>query len=231
MRFNHESPLFLLALIAFSGMAASFVISSTPLSQLQQAPNSQLAQVSCATGDLTCGLVGWWKLNDGSGTTAADSSGSGNNGTLSGSTLPTWTAGEIGGALQFNSAGFVNVGHSSSLDLTSGFTLAFWIKYDSSSGYILAKRSGATNSYSVLVSSSGAVYVVNAKGSTVSTGMTLPPGVWTHVALVVDDTGLDFTPYLNGIAGSTRSLVTAYPSAASQDLLLGASGSGSNGSN
>jgi len=34
------------------------------------------------------GLVGWWKFNEGTGTTASDSSGSGYNGTFTGA--PTW---------------------------------------------------------------------------------------------------------------------------------------------
>jgi hypothetical protein len=33
-------------------------------------------------GNTTNGLIGWWKLTDGSGTSAADSSGNGNTGTL-----------------------------------------------------------------------------------------------------------------------------------------------------
>jgi len=43
------------------------------------------------TIDLTTGLVGHWKLDEGSGTTTADSSGNGNNGTIAGN--PTWPAG------------------------------------------------------------------------------------------------------------------------------------------
>ena len=37
--------------------------------------------------------VAYWKFDEGSGTTAADSSGSGNTGTVNG---PSWTSGEIG---------------------------------------------------------------------------------------------------------------------------------------
>ena len=52
-------------------------------------------------GNTTNGLVGWWKLDDGSGTSAMDSSGNGNTGTLNNS--PTWTtSGMNGGALTFN---------------------------------------------------------------------------------------------------------------------------------
>ena len=39
-------------------------------------------------------LTGWWKLGEGTGITAADSSGFGNTGTLKDATLPTWCAGE-----------------------------------------------------------------------------------------------------------------------------------------
>jgi hypothetical protein len=45
-------------------------------------------------------LVGWWRFDDGSGTTAMDSSGNGNDGTLNGGAQ--WTDGQIGSAIQFN---------------------------------------------------------------------------------------------------------------------------------
>ena len=46
------------------------------------------------------GLVGYWKFDEGSGTTAADLSGSGNNGTLVNG--PSWTQGQVNGALSFD---------------------------------------------------------------------------------------------------------------------------------
>lgn len=53
-----------------------------------------------AVDQVTNGLVLWWKLNEGAGTNAFDSSGNTNTGTLVGS--PTWVAGAIGNAVQFN---------------------------------------------------------------------------------------------------------------------------------
>ena len=51
----------------------------------------------------THGLVGYWKFDEGSGTTASDSSGYGNTGTLStGASAPGWTTGKVGGALSFD---------------------------------------------------------------------------------------------------------------------------------
>jgi len=48
-------------------------------------------------------LVGWWTLDDGSGTTALDSSDFGNDGTLAGN--PQWVTGRLNGALEFDGTG------------------------------------------------------------------------------------------------------------------------------
>ena len=65
-----------------------------------------------------------------------DSSGSGNNGTLSGAGA-TWTAGgKNGGALSFNgSSGNVTVPHSASISLNPSYTLEAWVKPTALSGY------------------------------------------------------------------------------------------------
>jgi hypothetical protein len=49
----------------------------------------------------TSGLVGWWHMDEGTGTLVADSSTSGYDGTLTGDPLPTWINGKvfIGGSL------------------------------------------------------------------------------------------------------------------------------------
>src|SRR2546423_591320 len=57
--------------------------------------------------------VAYWKFDEGSGTTAADSSGFANAGTVNG---PTWTSGEIGGALNFDGVNdYVSVPDASNL--------------------------------------------------------------------------------------------------------------------
>jgi hypothetical protein len=88
-------------------------------------------------------LVGWWKLDDGSGTTAVDSSGYGNDGTLMAGTagFPEWktTGGDfrIGtGALEFHGGvaedegDFVDCGTSAIFDITENITFALWVKID-----------------------------------------------------------------------------------------------------
>jgi len=60
-------------------------------------------EVAALAGGTALGnLVGYWKLDDGSGTLAADSSGSGHNGTLFNG--PRWVAGKSAGAVGFNGA-------------------------------------------------------------------------------------------------------------------------------
>ncbi|MDI6450888.1 hypothetical protein [Anaerobaca lacustris] len=56
----------------------------------------------------TANLVGHWKLDDGSGTVAVDSSDKGHNGTLTGGS--TWVTGAVGGALQFAAGRYVDCG-------------------------------------------------------------------------------------------------------------------------
>lgn len=52
------------------------------------------------SGRLDSGLAGYWRLDDGSGTSATDSSSGGNTGTLNNG--PTWGTGQIGGATSFD---------------------------------------------------------------------------------------------------------------------------------
>ena len=73
----------------------------------------------------TQGLVGYWPLNEGTGTAALDQSGNGNNGTLVNG--PGWTAGLFGNALSFNGTNqYVNVADAASLDLPGPWTVSAW---------------------------------------------------------------------------------------------------------
>jgi hypothetical protein len=71
-------------------------------------------------------LVGAYAFDRGSGTRAADASGTGNAGAINGA---TWTTrGRYGGALRFGGAGeVVRVPASASLDLRGAMTLSAWI--------------------------------------------------------------------------------------------------------
>jgi len=91
------------------------------------------ADGSIATGDTwsfsTGSLVAHWKLDEGSGETASDSSGNGYDGTLVGDTA--WIAGQIEGALVFDgNEDFVDIADSNDLNIVNQITVAAWIKVD-----------------------------------------------------------------------------------------------------
>lgn len=78
------------------------------------------------------GPVAHWKFDEGSGSTAFDSSGNGNDGTLQADMATTsWTTGKYGGALNFDGVDdYVNVPDSAAFDITEGVTVEFWVKPD-----------------------------------------------------------------------------------------------------
>ena len=89
---------------------------------------AELAQV---VSSLSNGLVGYWPLNEGSGTVANDNSGGGNNGALV--NYPTWTTVSTGEALSFDGAtNYVelippNNGGATAADFSTGdFSACIW---------------------------------------------------------------------------------------------------------
>ena len=70
--------------------------------------NTGATAIDCNYSLTPTTLAGWWKLDDASGTTAVDSSGNSNTGTLTNG--PTWTTGTIDGGLSLdNSNDYVNI--------------------------------------------------------------------------------------------------------------------------
>jgi hypothetical protein len=102
------------------GLAIYFSVSIKTL--VSTNPPQNLAAVVTAP---TNGLVGWWKFDEGTGLTTADSSGNGATGTLTNN--PTWVPGQIGTALQFNASNSYVVANNTLPSLTS-FTSCAWIK-------------------------------------------------------------------------------------------------------
>jgi concanavalin A-like lectin/glucanase superfamily protein/putative pyrroloquinoline-quinone binding quinoprotein len=112
------------------------------------APKWKAATTSAVQGWLnwlpTNSALGYWKLDDGSGTTAADSSGK-NPGTLING--PTWTTGKIGQALSFNrtSLQYVSVPHNAAFN-PFPITVAAWFKtpgYSQPMGIVTKRAAGA----------------------------------------------------------------------------------------
>ncbi|TXK32792.1 T9SS type A sorting domain-containing protein [Pontibacter qinzhouensis] len=87
---------------------------------------------SFTTAAFNTGLVGHWKLDETGGTAAADASGNGATGTLTGMSDATWTSGKHGGALQFGnpaSTGGIIVPDAEQFRFDqNAFTISMWVK-------------------------------------------------------------------------------------------------------
>jgi hypothetical protein len=172
------------------------------------------------------GLVGWWKLDESSGTTAADSSGNGNNGTLSGG---TWQAsgGHIAGALHLNAFDVVNCGAAASLN-TPSVTVAFWMKPDSLGNVIPVDKLPTTGSvgYAVKLRDTGTIWFrVGAEGGPaldVYGGVGIyTNGVWTHVACTFDSGTGAMRMYINGVVESHQPTYAVTLNASSTPFRMG----------
>ena len=89
---------------------------------------------ACATTALG-ELVGHWKLDEGSGTTVADSSGKGNTGTIKGK--PTPITGAKDGAFEFHGTGvaltygdYITIPSTPTLDIGGPISITLWIRPD-----------------------------------------------------------------------------------------------------
>src|SRR5271166_1198750 len=151
---------------------------------------------------LASGLVAAYGFNTGSGTTLVDSSGNGNNGTISGA---SWvTDGEYGDALSFNGTNsWVTIPDAASLDLTSGITIDAWVNPSAlgGSGAIAAKEQTGGLSYALYAAGSAnapPAGLINTGGSNVNVSGTsaLPLNTWSFLAETYNGSSLAL--YVNG---------------------------------
>jgi PKD repeat protein len=169
------------------------------------------------------GLVAAYGFEEGSGTVAGDSSGTGNHGTISGA---TWTtAGKFGKALYFDGVNdTVSIADSSSLDLVN-MTLEAWVRPASVSRAtnVLFKERGKKGLAYAMYASNGtnlppAGYVYR-NGNVSAVGPSaLPVNTWTHLATAYDGSALRL--YVNGTLAATRA-VTGAPPATANALRIG----------
>lgn len=162
------------------------------------APTNLRIPPNGTTSPVTNGLIGWWKFDSISGSTAVDSSGNGNTGTLmhfpAGNAF--WESAVINNGLQFNGSNYVSL---STITVPSTFTVTYWVN----------PAGGAANYEFVLVSSAtfngAALYPATAStfNPTYFSGYSgykaagaLPAGTWSFVAMTFNAGAVTF--YING---------------------------------
>jgi len=144
-----------------------------------------------AHADITTGLYGEWKLNEGSGTTAADSSGNSNTGTLSGVVAPGWATGNLYASALSNTVGTGGSGgYVSTTNAVVGnvfnMTESAWVYPTSLSGQSGFNLILSTNNGQPFIEvNSSAQFTFSDRNNTlhIYTGTTIPTNTWTHLAV------------------------------------------------
>ena len=164
-------------------------------------------------------LVGLWHFDEGSETTAADSSVNNNHGTLTNMDPATdWVDGKIGKALEFDNVDdYVDCGNDPSLNITDKITIMGWIKPNAAgeggpnAGVISKAQSGVDWSWQLRYNAPGGGNYMgfqfngDPEGSTwVSVKQNLSPGEWYHIAGTFD--GTDIKCYLSGVEKDTNQI-------------------------
>lgn len=156
------------------------------------------------------GLVGCWRLDEGEGETAIDTSNFGHDGTLElpGADPATWTAGKIGGALQFDGVDdLVTIAPSAGLATATGgsHTFSIWARPAS----VPPATAGDNSLYSLLTRDRAGLYYTStrtflarirlANGNLVSVeSPVFSTGVWHHLTMVADDDAKQLRLYVDG---------------------------------
>jgi hypothetical protein len=193
------------------------------------AATATLPSAGAVEGDLTSDLVGWWKLDETSGTVAADSSGHGRDGTVTGTA--SWNAGDgftfsggsssSGNAIALPSnllAGLdnVTVDFDVWVDPTLAgnwfmFNLGNLATYPNGTGYLFVTGKDASSRFRATIAENGFATEQSAfRAGGLSTG------VWKHVTYSVTG-GTTATPgsaqlYEDGVPVASNSTVTTRPS-------------------
>jgi len=221
-----------------TGLAASTaysyeVVSKDAAGNASVARTIAVSETTQAGGGGGVAITGWWKFDETSGTSAADSSGNGRTGTVNGGAV--FTPGIVNGSLVFDGVDnnvTTGVALSSFMTASAG-TMSLWMKPTGSPAteavpYDLptAVGDGTAGRFSTIsrgiVGGLDRIWVYNWDGSEDKLGVTYTVGEWVHIVWKHDAGNLYI--YKNGVeAGVTASGNTT---AQGNLLMIGGSSNG-----
>lgn len=203
-------------------------------------------QVDYSVDTQDSSLVGYWKLDEVSGTTASDSSGNGNIGTLfnNANGTVTWATGKFGNAANFISTGTraearITIPFQQSLNISSPVSITAWIypMSPSTNNAILDRTGGTSRSAIYTVGSQlRATWGAYTGGFGITDG-NVPSDTWSFVAFTYDSPGVNQNGtaklYVNGtsVYSGIQNASTYADALASKPFSIGYSWSGSTGFN
>lgn len=154
-------------------------------------------------------LSGYWQFDEAGGSIAADTSQSGNPGTLanmdSGTRAPSLSEAVFGNALEFDGVNdYVEIPDAEELDLSTSFTLSAWIyRIGNSSAWerIISKSDNSNYDYWMQVNGSTDALqcgFIDTESTSryIDCSTAIPLNTWTHVAMTYDGSTLNV--YYNG---------------------------------
>jgi WD40 repeat protein/fibronectin type 3 domain-containing protein len=183
---------------------------------------STVVSATTQTGGSTPGgLVAAYAFDEGTGSSAADATGKGHTGTLTGT---AWAAGRFGSGLSFNgSSSLVTVADANDLDLGTAMTISAWVNPSVLNDWRTVIMKEAPNGLAYALyghdTARPAAYI-NTGGSDrgANGSQSLPANTWSHLAASYDGTTLRL--YVNGsLAGSQA--VTGTLAATASPLRIG----------
>ena len=158
--------------------------------------------------------VGSWNLNENSGLMANDTSGNGNNGTLTGGA--SWIQGKRGSGINLNGVdSYITIPDNSNLDGMKAITVSAWVNLSQLpiQNYVVIGKDSSGTSYRITIGSSGKTsFTVNttnngwySAGTNVGAVTTILPNTWKHIVGTYD--GNYTRIYVNGTLESTGSQI------------------------
>ena len=174
-----------------------------------------------STAQAATTLVGYWKFDEGSGTTVSDSSGSGYTGTLQSGA--TWSNGQVGShslSITGTNNSYVDISQAV-VNTAASFSVAAWVK--------VTAVTGAYQTFVSLDGSQVSAFFLQLRGDTGQFAFTrlssdstsgaasiasasAPPmvDVWYHLAGVYDSSAQTISLYVNGSLQQTASYTTGW---------------------
>lgn len=157
------------------------------------------------------GLLGWWKLDETSGTTCEDSSGNDNDGTISGATINQ--AGHIDKCYSFDGSNDrVTITKATSIG-TGDYSISCWLKTTSASQYRCFFCIGEYDPGFYLYRGDQ-ICVYDESRRVSNDNLDTDDGTWHHIAIVREGTGSgELKFYLDGDAVGTATHSDSVPNA------------------
>jgi len=213
--------------LGLSPCTAVNIDGSCDIGAVQRVINAALGQPCNTSGqEVTAGLVGYWKMDESSGTVVHDSSGYGYDGTTVNATGDwSWdpTGGKINGAFhKYSGTNPITIPNNSQINFTGDFSVALWIKASSGvQNFIWKANTVGFQGYGIGLNGNGSQVIAYLDSAICLGNELVPAGQWAHIA--VTKSGPTLTIYINGVADTPFS-VPATITATTAPLIVGLGG-------